>query len=1038
AVEDDGELMLRSLARLWMHGVSVDWRRLHDGHGRRKVALPSYPFQRRRYWVEPGDGRPAAAAIGRVEEATGGGSKLAAPEDWLHVPVWRPERMTATPIDWEATGPWLALVESVDDPLAGALIEQGATVTLVLRGEAFAWRDPVVTIDPRRSDDYARLVDELAELGRLPRHVLHAWTVTTPGGRVEVGGPDDWETRAFFSLVDLARALGQHADDEVQRSISVVSNELFDVSGAEAIRPEKALIEGPLRVIPAEYPTLQLTAVDIARNGRGSISPAVARRVLSELVAQPVDHAEPVVAYRGSQRWRRGFEPHPLPAAGRWLRDRAVILITGGLGGIGLAIAERLAADVCARLVLVGRSAVPPRDAWSENLANHDDDLASTLRRLVAIEEAGGEVMTLSADVTDGASLRDALAAVHERFGALHGVVHAAGVAGGGLIESRSADDVARVFDAKVRGVPRLWEALGEVGMIDGLDFFALSSSLSAVLGGVGQVDYVAANAFLDAWAREHRRQGGPPIVSIDWDTWSESGMAVAAVAAGGPTLLAARGHDHPLLDRTLVSNDERRVVASDLTADGPWVLAEHQIEGVSLLPGTAYLELAVGALGALPCRVEALSLLNPVFAPDEGTLEIQTFLVHRDDGGWDVSIASPEDAADGRWNEYTRARVRPIDVSPSESVDVDALRASCREAPIEIDPAASRHGAHWAIRGEVYRLGDGELLARLGLPDEYADEVASFVLHPSLMDAATSFFAASGAVRYLPVAYEAVTVSQRLTATVWSHVRRHEDTRDGDETLRFDIDLLDASGGRLARVEGYTLRRIEDTAMRLEEGRAALSARPRSAPARGELDDGLSDVEGAEVLSRVLADGTLAQVLVSTVPLAPRIERYRATTLADLLADTQQLTLPTDRHPRPEISTAYLAPRTEEETVVAEIWAELLGLDAIGVFDDFFELGGHSLLGIQINARLKDRYAVELAPGIIFERPTVALFAEALVDRQGETQLSILEELAVVDAAEAASAGEGQDALSLDVDQLSEGDLDAMLAAMMGEGATS
>ncbi|HXO19171.1 MAG TPA: SDR family NAD(P)-dependent oxidoreductase, partial [Thermoanaerobaculia bacterium] len=244
------------------------------------------------------------------------------------------------------------------------------------------------------------------------------------------------------------------------------------------------------------------------------------------------ERVEPVVAFRGGHRWLPIYEPMPLPpasgaagaAGAAGLRPGGVCLITGGLGGLGLELALHLAREKQARLVLVGRSHFPERDRWTEWLAAHDGDnaVSAKIQRLLEIEALGAEVLTLSADVTDLAAMRAVRTAAERRFGAVHAILHTAGIPGAGLIQVKAREGAERVLAPKVRGALVLEEVFADAD----LDFFAVTSSITALLPQIGQVDYVAANAFLDAFALR-RARAGRPAVAIAWDAWKETGMAV-------------------------------------------------------------------------------------------------------------------------------------------------------------------------------------------------------------------------------------------------------------------------------------------------------------------------------------------------------------------------------------------------------------------------------------------------------------------------------------------------------------------------------
>src|SRR5262249_34497198 len=144
------------------------------------------------------------------------------------------------------------------------------------------------------------------------------------------------------------------------------------------------------------------------------------------------------------------------------------------------------------------------------------------LRGIRSIAEAGGRPVPMYADVSNSAAMKAVMTEVH-RQGPVHGIIHAAGVAGGGMIQVKSQEQALSVLSPKVQGAEWLRDHLGAAG----LDFVMLCSSISAVLPSFGQSDYTAANAYLDAFAAKYDNPGGTRVLSVNWDTWQEVGMAV-------------------------------------------------------------------------------------------------------------------------------------------------------------------------------------------------------------------------------------------------------------------------------------------------------------------------------------------------------------------------------------------------------------------------------------------------------------------------------------------------------------------------------
>ena len=506
--------VLRTLGQLWMSGFEIDWAGFHSGERRLRVPLPTYPFERQRYWVEAAPGKE------QVHGRAANDAKEVA--DWFWVPLWHqelPPEGSELP-DGAVAGTWLVFTDEtgLGDRLAARLRECGGEVAIVRAGESFqeAGRGDFV-IRPGQEADYSDLLDRLSREGMAPARIVHLWSVVGP---VEgVGAIEDAERdqeRGFFSLLYLARALGDRHPAEARHPLhlGIVSTGVHRITGAEDLAPARATLLGPATTLPQEYPGVTCAAIDITLLPPGSRGE---RRLVDLLIAELANStASPVVAYRGTDRWLRAFKPlslassrGPLP-----LRDAGTYLITGGLGGVGLELAGFLARSARVRLVLASRAFFAEREEWPV-LAQGEDRTARIARRLLDLEATGGDVWVAAADVTDAASMRRLFEEARRRFGRFDGVIHAAGLPGGGLMQTRSFTEAEAVLAPKMRGTLVLEELLAG----DAPDFLVLCSSLNTLVGGPGQADSAAANAFLDAFAQS--RAGELPVFSINWSPWN-------------------------------------------------------------------------------------------------------------------------------------------------------------------------------------------------------------------------------------------------------------------------------------------------------------------------------------------------------------------------------------------------------------------------------------------------------------------------------------------------------------------------------------
>jgi len=503
----DTAFLLNTLGKLWLAGVEIDWTGFYANERRHRLALPTYPFERQRYWIEP-----QKAALTRHD----GGRKKADLADWFYLPSWQRADLTTVPENLEEQkARWLIFTDAAGfgAALLKRLRQSGHEVFAVTAGENFSRRDDqLYTVNPQHAADYETLFDELARRDKMPERLVYLWGVS----QIEGSQFDN-----FYNLLHLGRALGKQNLPK-PLVINVVTNNIHEVTGEEDLSPEKAAVLGPCRVIPQEYPGLKCRNLDFVFPAPGRWNAKTVAQLLAELISTA---SSEVVAYRGAHRWVQTFAPASLPAPKelpKKLRHGGVYLITGGLGGIGLVLAEYLAQAVQAKLILLGRTPLPKREDWNDWLAAHDEqnNVSRKIKKMLALENLGAEVLAVSADVAEEQQMQALVARAYQKFGALHGVIHAAGIMDENAfraIGEISPEDCERHFQPKARGLAVLEKVLAGKE----IDFCLLLSSLSAVLGGLGYAAYSAANIFMDAFAHRHNRASSIPWISVNWDGWN-------------------------------------------------------------------------------------------------------------------------------------------------------------------------------------------------------------------------------------------------------------------------------------------------------------------------------------------------------------------------------------------------------------------------------------------------------------------------------------------------------------------------------------
>lgn len=973
---DDATTLLTALGRLWALGADYPVEQAYTAgqrpNGQRpnsqrhRLSLPTYAFQEQRFFIEP-------RANGDRLHADPPMLDRLPIEQWFWEAVWRPQ-----PIEPLTDCPqtYLVFADSVGiaDRVVSRLRTVGHHVAVVRAGDSYRMlqSDEYLLAAEHGRGGYEQLLADLLRNGFVPDRIVNLSLLAKhrefrPGlsffhRNQELG---------FYNLVFLMQAWAAEGLRRPLHLVVATANAQKASTSDTVSWPEQSTVLGPLLVLPHELPDVTCVAVDLAlpvakRRTPPDYGPIV-EAILGEAQGSTVGLTGGIVAaWRDGARLTRTYQraiasnPKPLP-----LRRGGVVLITGGLGGIGLTIARQLHETVAARLVLVTRKSPTQRQTQE----------VSSLRAL------GAEVTVLQADVTNIARMRAVIGEVRQTYGGLHGVIHAAGIVDDRPLLEKDQADIEQVIAAKVYGTLVLDELTRDIQ----LDMFVVFSSTSVITGPAGQLDYVAANAFIEAFAHSQPKR----VTAIAWGAWSEAGMAVESVRR---LLDDGRQSPQPCLGPLFSNRVTEPSGTVTLSASWPadaWFFNEHRtVDGAAMFPGAGYIELARQALREAgvhrPFELRDLVMMAPLAAAESGPTCIQVVL-NPADFGYSLEVRRAFEAG---WTPAAQAQI--VLRSPGTPTDIDvaaALAASPQRGPVRTRQQDHlRLGPRWNVAQRVH-TGPQQSVAILEIAADHLGDLDSLVLHPALIDIGLCFAIEqvpgySGDALWVPVSAHSITVhdpdgpnDQLRRTTVVATLQPGSSEAAGFAT--FDVVFVDSRGRVAVTVTGFTMKRLAGP-LNVDPIRNEVISESNETRARPithaeevfryNVSIGISSQEGARAFELALTRYSANPVIVTALdPLALCEQTNRVSATALHGGGEAGITFE-----RPRLSSAYVAPRDAIERTLTELWQELLGITEVGVQDSFFDLGGHSLIAVRLFARIRKLFAVDLPISALFTAQTV------------------------------------------------------------------
>lgn len=501
---------LSSIAEKWLLGYDIDWKSHYLNYKPQMLHLPVYPFEKKSYWIES-----AKEKVKMNDSVQSNHYARQLMDNWFYQPSWKPHLLS---FSLEKKIPHVSVIfihESMQFILDEVdLNELGNVIVVYVSHQFEQLNTSTFSINPTKLEDYKSLFNALRERELIPDIIIHAFSLTRAYEQSSVEIFKTQHNEGLLSAIYVIQAY-ESIFYEHTLKFTVLTNRLNRVAEA-SIEPHKAPILAAVKVIPKEYCWVESQLIDLDFIDFPQYQFQQCRLLINEIQKPQYTHEE--ILYRGMNRWVRTYTPILLPAPEQEPFSNGtskVFFIAGGLGQLGLDIADYFSQFSGVKLALIARKSLPDPELWESETLRYDESHPTRLmlERLIKLRRRGCNVHTFKADISDQCSVESVVEAVERKLGPINGVIHAAGETINGIISMKSEQSLNESYQAKVYGSYYLCEAFSNKNF----NFVILCSSMNAIIGGLGQLDNTAANVTVDYLAEYYSAKTGRKFISINW-----------------------------------------------------------------------------------------------------------------------------------------------------------------------------------------------------------------------------------------------------------------------------------------------------------------------------------------------------------------------------------------------------------------------------------------------------------------------------------------------------------------------------------------
>ncbi|HAT1660692.1 amino acid adenylation domain-containing protein [Legionella pneumophila] len=501
--------LLTACGELWAKGVNIRLEPLVDTDNRRLIPLPTYPFQRQRYWVEP-DKKTIA-----VNEICS-----------FYKPVWSHEKIALVIPAHLKNFDYVIFKDKsgIGQNIINILKNHDIEPIIIEPSQEFRRLSKThININPGEKSDYNQLVSVLKNTLRNPI-IFHCFSCDgSEEDFLDAQQIENGLNLGFYSLLYLTQAFLNDLGTNMPIHLAIITTGTQNVIAAEKISPINASLVGASRVIPLEHHNISCALFDIHLYETTQNITNVVIDIVNSSTQVVKDLPCQLTAYRNGYRWELSYSSNHSKTVLQRLTDNGIYLVTGGLGGIGLSLCHSILKNTKhPTFILCSRKPVIDESDWEKIATDTTHPHHHKALQLQKLKKNGATVVCYQANIGNDKDVDRLITFCKSRFKTINGLIHAAGVAGGGLLQLKTKESADNILLPKIHGTYYLAKALRQFH----LDFVVFMSSIASITGERGQIDYCAANACLDAFANSNLFHT-QCLLSINWNTWCDIGMSV-------------------------------------------------------------------------------------------------------------------------------------------------------------------------------------------------------------------------------------------------------------------------------------------------------------------------------------------------------------------------------------------------------------------------------------------------------------------------------------------------------------------------------